>query len=170
MRHLIQFDSFLNESKINISDGLDQEIQDLTEAFLKNPECDQVDDGYIEIETPFEINPDSNNPDWKNKIGIVFYPELLTYREEKDRSGKTQRTPWICCRISLEGKKEDSEVRDLLKWLVSLIEKSGYKPFMDEDASWNHWRKEEKNGSTEYSCFVNPDYPEGHWENHALQG
>ena len=169
MKHLVQFDSFLNESKINISEDLDQEIQDLTEAFLKNPECDQVDDGYIEIETPFEINPNSNNPDWKNKVGMVFYPELLTYGEGK--SGKVQRTPWICCRISLEGKKENSMVGDLLKWIISLLEKSGYKPFMDEDASWNHWREEEKNnGFTEYSCFVNPDYPEGHWENHALEG
>ena len=62
-------------------------------------------------------------------------------------------------------------VGDLLKWIISLLEKSGYKPFMDEDASWNHWREEEKNnGFTEYSCFVNPDYPEGHWENHALEG
>lgn len=169
MKHLVQFDSFLNESKINISEDLDQEIQDLTESFLKNPECDQVDDGYIEIETPFEINPNPNNPDWKNKVGMVFYPELLTYGE--GRSGKVQRTPWICCRISLEGKKENSMVGDLLKWIISLLEKSGYKPFMDEDASWNHWREEEKkNGFTEYSCFVNPDYPEGHWENHALEG
>ena len=46
---------------------MDKEISDLTEALLKNEECEMLDEGYIEIKTPFEINPDSKNPDWKNK-------------------------------------------------------------------------------------------------------
>lgn len=55
MKHLVQFDNFLNESKINIASEVDQEIEDLIGALLKNEECEQFDDGYIEIQTPFEI-------------------------------------------------------------------------------------------------------------------
>jgi hypothetical protein len=168
MKHLVQFDNFLNESKINVAEEVDQEIQTLMEALLKNEECEMFDDGYIEIQTPFETNPESKNPEWKNKVGMVFFPELLTY-ESREESNKVQRTPWISCRISLEGERDESKDGELLKWLVSLIEKSGYKPFMDEDARVNHWREEKKKGYTEYTCFVNPDYPEGHWENHALE-
>jgi len=165
MKHLVQFDNFLNESKTNLSKEVDQDIATLIESLLKNEECEMVDDGYIEIETPFEINPDSKNPEWKNKIGVSLFPELLSY----GNGDEFQRTPWIACRISLEGERDDSKDTETLKWLASLIEKSGYKPFMDEDARANHWREEKKKDYTEYTCFVNPDYPEGHWENHALE-
>lgn len=165
MKHLVQFDNFLNESKINIASEVDQEIEDLIGALLKNEECEQFDEGYIEIKTPFETNPDSRNQEWKNKVGMVFFPELLAYGNRD----KAQRTPWIACRVSLEGERDESKVGELLKWLVSLIEKSGYKPFMDEDAKWNHWKAEKGNDCIEYTCFVNPDYPEGHWENHTLE-
>jgi hypothetical protein len=168
MKHLVQFDNFLNESKINIAEEVDREIQTLMEALLKNEECEMFDDGYIEIQTPFESNPDSINPESENKVGMVFFPELLTYGNE-GKSNKVQRTPWIACRVSLEGERNELKDRELLKFLVSLIEKSGYKPFMDEDAKWNHWREDEGNGYIEYTCFVNPDYPEGHWENHTLE-
>ncbi len=165
MKHIINFDNYLNESKVNISEEMDKEISDLMEALLKNEEFEMFDEGYIEIKTPFEINPDSKNPEWKNKVGMVFFPELLTYGNRDE----VQRTPWIACRISLEGERDELKDGELLKWLISMIEKSGYKPFMDEDARWNHWKEEKKNGYTEYSCFVNPDYPEGHWENHTLE-
>jgi hypothetical protein len=165
MKHIINFDKYLNESKVNISEEMDKEIGDLTEALLKNEECEMFDEGYIEIKTPFEINPDSRNPDWKNKVGMEFFPELLVY----GNGDNVQRTPWITCRISLEGERDEKQTGELLKWLISMIEESGYKPFMDEDARWNHWKEEKKNGYTEYSCFVNPDYPEGHWENHTLE-
>ena len=166
MKWIKLYESFVSESMIDIAPELDLEISDLVEAITKNPECEMVDQGYIEITTPFDLNPDSNNPDWKNKIGIVFYPELLSYG---NGSSGSQRTPWICCKITLEGEKDQAMVRDLLKWTASLLEKSGYNPFMDEDAKLNHWKEEKKNGYTDYSCFVNPSYPDGHWENHTLE-
>ncbi len=165
MRYLHSFGDFLNESKLNIAVEMDQEIQDLIEALLKNQECEMIDDGYVEIQTPFEINPDSRNPEWINKVGMVFFPELLVY----GNGAQVQRTPWIACRISLEGERNEQQTGELLKWLISLIEKSGYNPFMDEDARWNHWKEEKKNGFSEYTCYVNPDYPQGHWENHTLE-
>lgn len=128
------------------------------------PQCQQVDDGYLEITTPFEINPDSRNPEWTHKIGMVCFPELLSYGREED-----QMVPWIACRITLEGEHTPEVTRDLLKWCVELLKGCGYTPFMDEDAMGSHWRDEKKKGYTDFTCFVNPDYPEGHWENHALE-
>ena len=168
MKHIKSFSSHINESLIDISPELDTEIEDAIAAILKNKECNQVDTGYIEIETPFELNPDVPNKEWINKTGMVFYPKLLTYGSS-DRSGKTQRTPWIACSIEIEGEKDDSLIKELLNWLVELIKKSGYQPFMDEDARGNHWNEDKRKDWTKFTCYINPSYPEGHWENHALE-
>lgn len=168
MKNILNFNNFINESLVNIAPELDSEIETLIDAILKNPECNQVDDGYLEITTPFELNPDAKNRDWVNKTGMVFYPELLAYGDP-EAENKVRRTPWISCRVSIEGEKSDELVGNLLKWLVELIKKSGYTPFMDEDAKWNHWKEEKGNGWVEYSCYVNPSYPKGYWENHTLE-
>jgi hypothetical protein len=39
---------------------------------------------------------------------------------------------------------------------------------MDEDARFNHWKENKGKGFSEYTCYVNPSYTKGHWENHAL--
>lgn len=168
MKKILNFNHFINESLINVSDELDQEIETLVDKMLQNPECEVVDEGVLEVKTPFEINPDAKNRDWVNKTTMVFYPELLTYGNP-DSSGKAMRTPWIACQISIEGERPEEFKRELLKWFVELLKKTGYVPFMDEDATYNHWKDDKRNGWTEYICYVNPDYPEGHWENHALE-
>jgi hypothetical protein len=165
-KYVLGINDLLSESKVNIREELDFEIEDLTASLVRNPNCNLVDNGYVEIKTPFELNPYSKNPDWKNKVGMVFYPELLTYGGVRTEAKKT---PWICCRIEIEGDPGEDTKRDLLKWLISLIQHSGYKPFMDEDATYNHWKEDKRNGYTRYSCFVNPSYPDGYWENHVLQ-
>ena len=164
MKRIIPFEEFdnrINESLINVNEDLDFEIEDLERKMCEHDECERVDNGYIEIVTPFELNPDSKNPDWINKVGMVFYPELLSYAD--------QTTPWIACGIEVEGKQDEDMLRDLLKYLIDLIEKSGYKPFMDEDAFCNHWKKDERPEWTNYKCYVNPSYPDGYWENHCLE-
>jgi len=168
MIRILNFNSFINESLINVSAELDAEIKELVDKMLQNPECEVVDEGVLEVKTPFEINPDAKNRDWVNKTTMVFYPELLAYGDP-DSPGKAMRTPWIACQISLEGEKPEEFKRDLLKWFVELLKKSGYVPFMDEDAVYNHWKDDKGNGWTDYICYVNPSYPEGHWENHALE-
>ena len=160
-KNIVHFDNFLNESTINIDEELAFEIEDLEKKMCENPDCSNVDNGYVEIKTPFEIDPDSKNPDWSNKIGMVFYPELLSYAD--------QTTPWIACRFELEGEHEESLVRNLLKYLIGLLKNAGYNPFMDEDAFCNHWKKDERSGFTKYVCYVNPSYPDGYWENHCLE-
>jgi|694.fasta_scaffold74375_10 hypothetical protein len=156
-----EFDNRINESLINVNDDLDFEIEELERRMCEHDECGRVDNGYIEIVTPFELNPDSNNSEWVNKVGMVFYPELLSYAD--------QTTPWIACRTELEGEHEESLVRDLLKYLIGLLQNAGYNPFMDEDAFCNHWKKDERSGFTKYVCYVNTSYPDGYWENHCLE-
>lgn len=182
MKHVKTFESFLFESKTNIAQELDQEIQDLIAKLCQNPDCEQVDQGYVEMVMPFEVYPDSKNQDFKNKIGLVFFPELLSY-SDTDRSGKIQRIPWIAVRLNLSndssawvnGSEDQDVTSEFLRRVIENLEKAGYKAFKDEDATWNHWRREISGGDSktytnvDYTCFVNPSYPDGFWENHALE-
>ena len=145
---------------INIQPEIDREIEGIMKKLQdKDPNFKWSDDHYFEVKTPFLINVDAKNEEWRTKLGLVFYPELLSYNN--------QTTPWICVRFELEG--YDSEtVRDLCKWLVQKFKDVGLYPFMDEDSTWNYFRMEEKRGYTKYKMFVNPSYPKGYWENHTL--
>jgi len=173
---LKSFKEFISESKVNIAPELDTEITSLVDKLCQNPKCKQVDLGYIEMEIDWEVNPNSQNPDWKNKIGMVFYPDLLSYGDP-DRSNKIQRVPWIACRFSLDKEssayvngQEDQDVTcEILKRVLDIIKTTGLKPFMDEDSFWNHWKREQKKDYTEYTCYVNLSYPDGFWENHVIQ-
>lgn len=43
------------------------------------------------------------------------------------------------------------------------------KPFYDEDAFLGMFTKQlRKSGDQTLTCYFNPDYPNGMWENHAL--
>ena len=42
------------------------------------------------------------------------------------------------------------------------------KPFYDEDATFGIYSDELRNGYERYTFYVNPDFPEGWWENHTL--
>jgi hypothetical protein len=182
MKYIKTFERFVNESLVNISPELDQEIEDLIDALCKDSECEQIDFGYVEAKMPFEVWPDSQNQDFKNKLGLVFYPELLSYGDPV-RKGLVQRVPWIACRLELSsessawvnGNEDQGITRKLLARIIEKLKGAGYQPFMDEDAVWNHWKRETRNGSgtdykyVEYTCYVNPSYPKGHWENHVLE-
>jgi hypothetical protein len=148
---------------INIAEQVEKEISLIMDRLvLHDPNFEVVDNSYLEVKTPFLINPDSRDDEWKPKIGVVLYPELLTYN-----FGQQYVTPWICVRFELET-KDMTIHRELCKWFVDKFKAIGIEPFMDEDATWNHYKKEERNGYTKYHLYVNPDYPNGHWENHTL--
>jgi len=164
----------------DIRKKIDQEIQGVIDKLIGyDPEnFEQVDLHYVEICTPFLINPDIRNEDWKTKIGIVFYSELLSYSDtyikretasEHESSNNVYgvTVPWICVRFELEGEANNIS-RELCKWIVNIFKGIGYYPFMDEDASFMHFSKDERRGYTKYKMYINPDYPEGYWENHTL--
>lgn len=159
---------------LNINPEIDSEISELIEKLEKHsPDFRHEDGHYMEFKTPYLTNPDSRNEEWKNKIGIVFYPELLSYTDryvdpETNKVGRRVHvtTPWICVRFELEGNQVIS--MDLCKWLVSIFKEIRYAPFMDEDATYNYFSKSERRAYTQYKMYVNPSYPDGWWENHAL--
>jgi hypothetical protein len=68
MIHLRSYSNFLNESKIDIASEVDREIEILISDMVKNKECEQVDTGYLEIETPF-VKDDEKAP--KTKVEIT---------------------------------------------------------------------------------------------------
>lgn len=150
--------------KTNIAALAEKEIQTIIEKLIKTyTDTVQSDVGYIEISTPFVTNPDARNEEWKTKIGLVFYPELLSYSEEKEEA----TVPWICVRLELENTDPKIE-GDLLKWITNRFSEINYKPFYDEDSYRGNWRKEERRGWNKYKMYINPDYPEGYWANHTL--
>jgi hypothetical protein len=149
---------------LNIQQQIDLEIEDLINALCKNDPGFQVaDDRYIEVKTPFITYPDAKNEEWENKLGLVFYPELLSYAYEEEST----TTPWICVRFELENPTDKTEGY-VCKWMIEKLSESGYKPFYDEDSFYGHYSKEERRGYNKYKCYVNPDYPDGYWENHTL--
>lgn len=149
---------------INIQGQIDKEIEDIIQALCKNDPGFQVtDDRYLEVKTPFLTSPEARNEDWKNKVGLVFYPELLSY----GYGDESTTTPWVCVRFELEYPKPEIE-RSVCKWMVEKLKESGYKPFYDEDSFCGYYSKEERKGYNKYKCYVNPDYPDGYWENHTL--
>jgi hypothetical protein len=167
----------------DISQKIEDEIEQLlVKLRVRDPKNFQIVDlHYLEINTPFTTCIGARNEEWKTKIGVVFYPELLSYRDNFIKRGNPEihppdhpiyngsnvTVPWICVRFELENESQ-SVARDLCKWLVSIFKEIGYPPFMDEDSTFNFFRKQERNGYTKYQMYVNPDYPEGYWENHTL--
>jgi hypothetical protein len=151
--------------KINIYEESEKEINQIIDRLtLHDPNFKQVDGDYLEVKTPFLIQPDAKNDEWKPKIGLVFYPELLSYGS---RSSGFEINPWVCVSFELETKDMIIH-RELCKWFVEKFKAIGLRPFMDEDATWNHYKKDERKGYTRYKLYVNIDYPNGYWENHTL--
>jgi len=142
--------------KLNIAKESENEVETLIGKILKEyPDSNREDNTYLEMKTGIK---------GIENIGIVFYPKLLTYG-----FGSTEAiTPWICVRLEIEDGLAEDSIRKLLRWMVSIFKNIGYFPFMDEDATAQHFSKDERKGWTKYSMFVNPDYPEGIWENHTL--
>lgn len=148
--------------KVNIAKTTDKEIQIIIES-LKTKGHNQWDEAWVEMITPFKVNPEGKN---ENKIGVVLYPELLSYYD-----GKTWVTvPWICVRAELENHHiiDETFKREFVKWLYEELKSVGYKSFYDEDAFAGCCSKEEKNGYTKLKLYINPDFPEGYWSNHTL--
>ena len=170
MKFVKTIDAFINESKINVLPELDAEILKLTNDLVSHYSFMKIeDDDYVVIETPFTLHPDATNKDWIKKTGIVFYPELLSYGNP-DKKSESVTVPWIACRITVDSTNDDKLVIELLKWIADRLKEINYKPFMDEDAYFNHWKKDLSHKDfKEYTCYVNPSYPEGWWENHTLE-
>jgi hypothetical protein len=153
---------------INIASTTDKEIQDIINKITDKDNYTQVDEAYVEVETPFLINSGANNESWKNKTGIVLYPELLSYYH---KSQGWITVPWICARIEFEDSllyRDEVKLREFCKWIVEEFKSQGFKPFHDEDAFCGHFTKEDRKGYVRIKMYINPSYPDGYWSNHTL--
>jgi len=147
--------------KTDISREIYKEIEGLISKLVSEYKDDtkQIDEMYIEMSTEMR----------ERSIGLVFYPKLLTYGNGGSRGNGPKVVPWICVRMEFEdGDQATEDIRDILKWIIERFKKISYSPFKDEDASHGYFTKETRRGWTKYSMYVNPDFPEGQWENHTL--
>lgn len=119
------------------------------------------------------MTPDAKNEEWKTKISLVLFIDLLAYSENYSDNYKSvgqQLTPWVVCRTEIENGSKHEEIKKILEWLKNkIVESTKLKPFQDEDAYLMYWKSEEANGYTKYSCYINPSYPDGWWENHTIE-
>lgn len=153
--------------KINLDFYLEQELLFLTSLINKTLGWKQID------ENAFEKKFGERN------VIMVIYPELLrygyVYRPGVSGNKKTSEehaVVWLACRIELEGdantKWHSDVLKDIKKWWEENII---LKPFYDEDAPHGIYSRQCSAYSrdwTQYVFYVNPDYPEGWWENHCL--
>jgi len=154
--------------KINLYKYLDQETT-IVNQMLQKTGWKMIDDMYLEREFS------------GRKVGVVIYPELLRYEyvyrpgygqsgiEKEKRTHETHIIPWIACRMEFP---DDEAVSDILKEVKEwLKENFPLKAFYDEDATHGIYAKKCSAYSrdwTKYIFYVNPDFPEGWWENHTL--
>ena len=114
-------------------------------------------------------------------ILLCIYPELLSYgyvyragygqsgNEKEKRTYEEHTIPWIACRIEIEDEKPHNDIlKGVKEWLNANYP---LKPFYDEDATFGIFAKKCSAYSrdwTKYIFYVNPDFPDGWWENHTL--
>ncbi len=155
--------------KLNLDRYLQQEIVLFNELILKTKDWKQIDLYAYESRIKFG---------GKNII-LVPYHVLknygYVYRVGVSGDKKTSEdvsTPWIACRIELEGEQDTPSHNDVLKELKAWVyENLPWKPFYDEDAPYGIYSRQCSAYSrdwTKYIFYINPDYPDGWWENHNL--
>jgi len=163
--------------KINLERYLEQEIKIISNLLIKTGDWKQFD------ESAFEMNMSLKKSNKMIKIILVLYPELLTYTYvwhegagvyDDGRNGRSEyvTTPWIACRIELEGEQNTDWHYDVLKKIKEWVyEKLPLKPFKDEDACHQIYSRQCSayiREHTKYIFYLNIDYPNGWWENHVL--
>ena len=172
MKTIKNYNDFINESKTNLYEETNNDIKYIADKLVKGG-FTQEDEWYFTIDTPFLVTPDAKNEEWKTKISLVLFTDLLAYSENYSDNYKSvgqQLTPWVVCRTELEGERKHEEVKTILEWLKNkIVESTKLKPFQDEDAYLMYWKSEEANGYAKYSCYINPSYPDGWWENHTIE-
>lgn len=164
--------------KTNITKPIDEEVRFFCEKF-KEIGWKQEDVGYLIKDIGFTTYPDSRNEEWKTSIGITIYPELLSYYsdEQRHRGFGWIYEIWLAVRTTVNidenvDNQQDGEIlRNVADYLLSEIEKIGWKSFKDEDAFKGYFSRPEINknlGSVSINCYLNKSYPNGYWSNHTL--
>jgi hypothetical protein len=160
--------------KVDILPEVDAEVQGLIDVLVTNDIFTQVDEAWVEIKTPFLLNPGVPNKNYEYATSFSIYPELLTYTDpetygKNSRVHKWVTTPWLCIEMEIEG-QDEMTLRKFCRWFKdTFVETSGIHPFKDEDAFMGFFKKRDGKGYSTIKMYVNPDYPKGVWENHVIE-
>jgi len=137
--------------KIDLFSEIEKDIKRIIRIFVERGNSTQED--YNFIRTPFGV-------------GITFNPKLLCYREIY--SDKLVSKIWIEGRIEVSEDRKNAVAVKMKEYLKEI----GLRTFRDEDAFYGIYSHPEKIDDWErfvrFSFYVNPDYPDGCWDNHVL--
>lgn len=98
------------------------------------------------------------------KLTVGLGPALLFHSFKK----KEGLYLWVKCEFSVFADKFGAAISNLLTLIKS--NKLGMNPFYDEDAYRNYFTQPKTTNSLNQICsfYLNPDIPEGTWENHTI--
>lgn len=135
---------------------------------MKNNIGPIIDNHYREIErriSKLNWNHEGNfysDPD--TDLCLQFrHPTILWHEDGQGGSGG-----YLWYQLSVESKIYPEKVlKNVLKKLLEIIELNA---FMDEDAGGKFFAEkvEHISGYIRVYCYINPDFPKGWWQNHAL--
>lgn len=142
--------------KLNLGPEIDREIARIIEKF--------VEAGWTQKDTGFATRNAGGL-----EMDVVVAPKLLWYRADEKID---QAVVWHGLRFSWKCPVEairEVQAPAMRDWLQSV----GLTPFKDEDVrgllTCFRERPDDDFGEWHsYECWVNPDYPDGKWANHAL--
>lgn len=126
----------------------------ITPAFNRVEQLQQFDEQAWE----FRIEDISKEP--LHIFTLVIYPTLLEYTNKAEI--------WYKCRVRDIEDRYLEYICDFFKNTV--FSQLPWKPFHDEDAKFGYFsHKQDRHQKHEIAFFINPSYPEGAWENHAIE-
>ena len=106
----------------------------------------------------------------KFRWSLMVYPRLLTYdyvyKEGSNDTALSEEvsTLWIACCCEFL----TTDIESITPQLEEFIKILPLRPFYDEDAYHKYFSKQEKHEWTRLIFYLNPDYINGWWQNHAL--
>lgn len=101
--------------------------------------------------------------DGTDKMFLTIYPKLISMYDGLEI--------WIACSTYVYADNGDVEkqARKKATAIKQILQNIKYAPFKDEDAFMlNFSKNKDINGDIELVFYLNPDRPEGFWENHSI--
>jgi hypothetical protein len=174
--------------RLNLNPLIEKDTQQIIHVFTQLG-WNQEDCAYLSQEIPYDPEILTNieiSKFFPNQnligfyLGLTIYPQLLSYdyalREgfSGDKVGSISTIEvWQACRVSgweLESRETIPSpiLNHLIKDQIFEPLKTVIKPFKDEDAIYGYFQESRFDSTQELVFFLNPDYPNGWWENHTL--
>jgi hypothetical protein len=149
--------------KINLIDQINADINLITKEFTVNHGWHHTDAQMMTKSIE------------KTEVNLIMSPKILSYEEKNYQS-----QIWYACIFTVN----DLKMKSTFEYFLRLFPALKYKPFKDEDALHQHFvpYKKEEHATTLFkrmfrsthkrlsksAFFINPDYPDGYWNNHTI--